>query len=164
MTHQRVIMQGDYWPTDASQGQTWKKEAPVAHYSCRRWQVREVECLVNRHLLCLCTFNWAFGAGVINTRLQSPWECAGEVWWCVGSVCVWLITHLCPLSELRPFSPFVLTARRREAHLDMRSQIIYLTLRQKGFTERRRVKLKGSDEKKAGNERGRQKKVKQTRA
>lgn len=42
----------------------------------------------------------------------------------------------------------VQSERRREAHLDMRSQIIHLTLRQEGSTERRRAKLKESEEKK----------------
>lgn len=42
----------------------------------------------------------------------------------------------------------VQSERRREAHLDMRSQIIHLTLRQEGSTERRRATLKESEEKK----------------
>lgn len=48
----------------------------------------------------------------------------------------------------------VQSERRREAHLDMRSQIIHLTLRQEGSTERRRAKLKESEEKKGKKKKG----------
>lgn len=112
------------------------------------------EWMVNSYLLCLCTLNRAFGASIINMQLQSLWECAGEVLgvyvfvWCVcmcvlacGSllICVpWVSCgHSVPLCAE--------WERRREAHLDMRSQIIHLTLRQEGSTEHKRAKLKESE-------------------
>ena len=60
-------------------------------------------------------------------------------------LCVWLITHLCPPSEPRPFSPFCVPGEqgRREAHLDMRSQIIHLTLRQRGLDRAQECKIEG---------------------
>lgn len=86
-----------------------KREAPVAHYRLSEMTGRRGEWTVNGHLLCIRAFNWAFRAGIINMQLQSLWECAGEVRPCVCvclvCVCAWLITHLCPLSEPRPFSP-----------------------------------------------------------
>lgn len=117
------------------------------------------EWTVNSHLLCLCTFNWAFGAGIINMQLQSPWECAREVRACVCVCLVCVFVYVC--GSLLICVPWVSRGhwvplcaervRRREAHLDMRSQIIHLTLRREGSVERRRAKLKESEEK-TGNE------------
>lgn len=67
-----------------------KTEAPVAHYGRQRWQVRWASGRSIAIPLCLCAFNWAFGAGIINMQLQRPlgarWRGAGV---CV-CVCVYL--------------------------------------------------------------------------
>lgn len=117
------------------------------------------EWTVNSHLFCFCTFNWAFGNGIINMQLQSPRECAGEVRPCVRvCACVSHYSFVSPEWVVAIQALCVQSERRREAHLHMRSQIIHLTLRQEGSTERRRAKLKESEEKKGkkrGNQRGR---------
>lgn len=107
------------------------------------------EWTVNSHLFCFCTFNWAFGNGIINMQLQSPRECAGEVRPCVRvCACVSHYSFVSPEWVVAIQALCVQSERRREAHLHMRSQIIHLTLRQEGSTERRRAKLKESEEKK----------------
>lgn len=53
--------------------------------------------------------------------------------------------------------------RRREAHLDMRSQIIHLTLRQEGSTEHKRAKLKESEEGKKRERERNEREEKQTK-
>lgn len=65
------------------------------------------EWMVNSHLLCLCTLNWAFGASIINMQLQSLWECTGEVLgvyvfvWCVY-VCVCVLACVAHYSFVSP--------------------------------------------------------------
>lgn len=116
------------------------------------------ERTVNSHLL--CTFNWAFGAGIINMQLQSPWECVGEVWasvrLCFASVfvstCGSLLICVPRVSNSHSVPLCAERERRRKAHLNMRSQIIHLTLCQEGSTACRRVKLKESEERKRGEE------------
>lgn len=108
------------------------------------------ECMVNSYLLCLCTLNWAFGASIINMQLQSLGECAGEVLgvyvfvWCVSRECVWLITHLCPLSELWPFSPFVRRVRE-ETRGPSRHEITDYTLNAspRGLSGAQKSKIEG---------------------
>ena len=183
----RLITVTDCWILDDSQGQRWlkkkknktkKTEAPVAHYGRQRWQVRRASGRSIAIPLCLCAFNWAFGAGIINMQLQSPlgahWRGAGVcvcvcVCVCLLGVClcVWLITHLCPPSEPRPFSPFCAPGERgrREAHLHIRSQIIYLARRQRGRQGAREGKIakKGGEGKKKKKKKWRRKGEKQTR-
>lgn len=106
------------------------------------------EWMVNCHLVCLCTLNWAFGASIINMQLQSLWEYTGEV---LG-VCVCVLACVAHYSFVSPEWAVAIQSplcaereKRREAHLDMRSQIIHLTLRQEGSTKRKRAKLKESE-------------------
>lgn len=56
------------------------------------------EWTVNSHLFCFCTFNWAFGNGIINMQLQSPRECAGEVRPCVR-VCLFGVCESARMCE-----------------------------------------------------------------
>lgn len=115
------------------------------------------ERTVNSHPLCLCTFNWAFRSGIINMQLQSPRESAGELrtslhvclvcgsaWEHTGGsrlICVPWVNH----SHSAPLCAERERERKQEANLDMRSQIIHLTLRQEGSTGHRRAKLKQSE-------------------
>lgn len=127
------------------------------------------EWMVNSYLLYLCTLNWAFGARIINMQLQSLWECwRGARWLCVCLVCVfvcqrvWLITHLCPLSELWPFSPFV-RGVREETRGPSRHEITDYTLNAspRGLNGAQKSKIEG--EWGGKRERERRKREKQTK-
>lgn len=153
----------DCWILDDSQGQSRQKETPVAHYSCQRWQVRDES-------------GWSTATSSASAHSAQPLELAsliynfkapGSVLERCGHVFVWGVcvshySYVSPEWAMAIQSLCEEWERRREAHLDMRSQIIHLTLHQEGSTERRRAKLKES-EIKTGHERGRQKEEKQTR-
>ena len=106
----RLITVTDCWILDDSQGQRWlknkknktkKTEAPVAHYGRQRWQVRRASGRSIAIPLCLCAFNWAFGAGIINMQLQSP---LGAHWRGAGvCVCVCLFAR-CVLVRVAHYS------------------------------------------------------------
>lgn len=125
------------------------KEAPVAHYSCQRWQVKEASgrSIATSYASAHSIEPLELASSICNFKApESELERCGHVYMfvrcvfvCVcGSllICVpWVSRgHSVPLCAER--------VRRREAHLDMRSQIMYLTLHQEGSAERRRAKLK----------------------
>ena len=94
---------------------------------------------------------------------ESELERCGPVYVCV---CVWLITHLCPLSEPRPFSPFVRRASE-ETRGPSRHEITDYTLNAspRGLDGAQESKIEGERGKKnRGRERETKKKgEKQTR-
>lgn len=126
----------DCWILDDAQGQSWRKEAPVAHYSCQRWQVREAS---GRSIATssASAHSIELASSICNFKAPgSALERCAHVCVCLFGVCARVLvrgsllicvpwvshSHSVPLCAER--------VRGREAHLDMRSQIIHLTLRQ----------------------------------
>lgn len=86
----------EYWIT--IKAKPGKRGTCCSLWLSERWQVREEKWTVNSHLFCFCTFNWAFGNGIINMQLQSPRECAGEVRPCVR-VCLFGVCESARMCE-----------------------------------------------------------------
>lgn len=124
------------------------KEAPVAHYGCQRWQVREAS---GRSIATSSASPHSIepldlASSICNFKApESELERCGHVYMFVRCVfvCVAHYSFVSPWVSRGHSVPLCAgRVRRREAHLDMRSQIMYLTLHQEGSTERRRAKLK----------------------
>ena len=184
----RLITVTDCWILDDSQGQRWlkkkKKQNKKNRGTCCSLRPSEMtgqtgEWTVNSHpplplRIQLSLWSWHHQYATSKPP-GSALERCGRVCVCVCvcvcllgvCLCVWLITHLCPPSEPRPFSPFCAPGERgrREAHLDMRSQIIHLTLRQRGLDGAQECKIEGEggEGKKKKKKKWRRKGEKQTR-
>lgn len=155
----------EYWIT--IKAKPGKRGTCCSLWLSERWRVREVS-------------GWSIATSSASAHSIEPLEMAssicnfkapgsvlercGHVYVCVYLACVRVRACVSHYSFVSPEWVVAIQAlcvqseRRREAHLDMRSQIIHLTLRQEGSTERRRAKLKESEEKKGkkrGNQRGR---------
>ena len=119
----RLITVTDCWILDDSQGQRWlkkkknktkKTEAPVAHYGRQRWQVRRASGRSIAIPLCLCAFNWAFGASIINMQLQSP---LGAHWRGAGvCVCVCVCVFVCSVCACACGSLLICVPRVSRGH------------------------------------------------
>lgn len=103
------------------------------------------ERTVNGHLVCLRASIESLDVASSICNFKAPGRalkrCVHSA--CLFSVCVY-VAHYSFVSPEWIVSIRALCAQsegRRELHLDMRSQIIHLTLRQEGSTERRRARL-----------------------
>lgn len=103
------------------------------------------ERTVNGHLLCLQASIESLDLASSICNFKAPGRALKG---CVHSACLFslCVAHYSFVSLEWIVSIRALCAQsegRRELHLDTRSQIIHLTLRQEGSTEHRRAKLKG---------------------
>lgn len=145
----------EYWIT--IKAKPGKRGTCCSLWLSERWQVREVSgrSIATSSASAHSIEPLEMASSICNFKAPgSVLERCGHVYVCVYLACVRVRACVSHYSFVSPEWVVAIQAlcvqseRRREAHLDMRSQIIHLTLRQEGSTERRRAKLKENEEKK----------------